>query len=156
MNLRRPIFPALALALVATAAAQTVNTKLINRTQDRIAALYQHQDQRAAPPEARSNPFRIGGDAATPMLPAGPGESAPVDPASRDALLLRQAAATIKVTGVFNIAGRMHIAVNQSTYREGALIPVPLPGETVFVRVVEITMRSATLRLEDAELTIKF
>lgn len=156
MNPRRPIFLGLVLITVATAAAQPANTKLIKRTQDRIAALYQHHDRRAEPPEPRSNPFRIGGDAATPMLPTGPGETAPVDPTSRDALLLRQAAATIKVTGVVNIAGRMHIAVNQSTYREGALIPVQLPGETVFLRVGEITMRSATLRLEDAELTIKF
>ena len=156
MNRRLLFLLSLALATAATAAAQQVNAKLLKRTQDRITLLYLYHDRRPASPEARSNPFRAGSDAATPQLSAGPGETAPADRTARDTLLLNQAAATIRVTGVVNIAGRMHIAVNQSTYRTGSVIPVPLPGEVVFLRVGEITMKSVTLRLDEAELTLKF
>ncbi len=86
---------------------------------------------------------------------SSPGDNS-VNPAGNDIQLLRQAAATIKITGVVIIAKRMHIAVNQSTYREGGLIPVQLPGEMVFLRVVAITQKSVTLRLGEAEETLKF
>ncbi len=155
MNLSR----LLSLGLVALAAgpfagAQTVNAKFIKRTQDRIAALYQRHDQRAPAPGERGNPFRVGGE--IPVTPQPGTGTETISDASRDVLLLRQAAATIKVTGVVNVANRMHIAVDRSTYREGGVIPVQLPGEMVFLRVVEITPRSAVLRLHEAELTIKF
>lgn len=155
MNLTRlSLLCLLAIAAGPLACAQTVNAKLIKRTQDRIADLYQRHDQRPAPPGERGNPFRIGGDVPTNPQPEAGGEKIP--DASRDELLLRQAAATIKVTGVVNVANRMHIAVDRSTYREGGVIPVQLPGEMVFLRVGEITPRSVVLRLRDAELTIKF
>ncbi len=155
MNLSRPILLGLvALAAGPLAGAQTVNAKFIKRTQDRIAALYQRHDQRAPAPGERGNPFRVGGELPVTPQPAAGGEV--VTDASRDVLLLRQAAATIKVTGVVNVANRMHIAVDRSTYREGGVIPVQLPGEMVFLRVGEVTPRSAVLRLRDAELTIKF
>lgn len=144
----------LALAAGSYAGAQTVNAKLIKRTQERIAALYQHQDQRAPAPGERGNPFRVGGELPATPQPAAGGEVLP--DASRDTLLLRQAAATIKVTGVVNVANRMHIAVDKSTYREGGVIPVQLPGEMVFLRVGTITPRSVVLRLRDAETTLKF
>ena len=137
------------------AQAPQVNTKLLKRTQERITALYQYHDQRPAAPGERGNPFRIGGDVVSPLPSDKPGDSS-VNPAGQDIQLLRQAAATIKITGVVNIAKRMHIAVNKSTYREGGLIPVQLPGEMVFLRVVEITQKSVTLRLGEAEETLKF
>lgn len=155
MSLSRSIL--LGLVTLATgplAGAQVVNAKFIKRTQDHIAALYQRHDQRAPAPGERGNPFRLGGEIPTTPQPAAGSEV--VSDASRDILLLRQAAATIKVTGVVNVANRMHIAVDRSTYREGGVIPVQLPGEMVFLRVVEITPRSAVLRLREAELTIKF
>ena len=155
MNLSRCIILGLVtLAAGALAGAQTVNAKFIKRTQDHIAALYQRHDQRAPAPGERGNPFRVGGEIPTTPQPAAGSEV--VSDASRDILLLRQAAATIKVTGVVNVANRMHIAVDRSTYREGGVIPVQLPGEMVFLRVAEITPRSAVLRLRDAEMTIKF
>lgn len=155
MNLSRAILLGLAtLAAAPLAGAQVVNAKSIKRTQERIAALYQRHDQRAPAPGERGNPFRVGGEIPATPQPSAGGEV--VSDASRDELLLRQAAATIKVTGVVNVANRMHIAVDRSTYREGGVIPVQLPGEMVFIRVTEITPRSAVLRLREAELTIKF
>lgn len=136
------------------AGAQTVNAKLIKRTQERIATLFQRHDRRDPAPGERGNPFRVGGDVPVVTQPANGGEV--VSDASRDELRLRQAAATIKVTGVVNVANRMHIAVDKSTYREGGVIPVQLPGEMVFLRVGEITPRSVVLRLHEAELTLKF
>jgi hypothetical protein len=139
----------------APAQAPQVNAKLLKRTQERITALYQYHDNRPAAPGERGNPFRIGGEVVAPLPSDKPGDSI-VDTAGHDIELLRQAAATIKITGVVNIAKRMHIAVNQSTYRVGGLIPVQLPGEMVFLRVVEITQKSVTLRLGAAEETLKF
>lgn len=156
MNRRLPIFLCLLLAAAGPAAAgPQINAKLLKRTQERIAALYRNHDQRPAAPSERSNPFRLGGEVVVSTQPnqtTDPG----TDSAARDIQLLRQAAATIKITGVVNIAKRMHIAVNQSTYREGAVIPVQLPGEMVFLRVGAITQKSVTLRLHEAELTLKF
>jgi hypothetical protein len=155
MNLSRLFSLSLvALAAGPLAGAQTVNAKFIKRTQDRIAALYQRHDQRAPAPGERGNPFRIGGE--IPVTPQPGSDAETISDASRDVLLLRQAAATVKVTGVVNVANRMHIAVDKSTYREGGVIPVQLPGEMVFLRVGEITPRSAVLRLREAELTLKF
>ncbi len=155
MNLSRLIFLGLVtLAAGPLAGAQTVNAKLIKRTQERIAALYQRHDQRAPAPGERGNPFRVGGEIPATPQPSAGGEV--VSDASRDELLLRQAAATIKVTGVVNVANRMHIAVDRSTYREGGVIPVQLPGEMVFLRVGTVTPRSVVLRLRDAETTLKF
>ncbi len=156
MTPRLPFLLCLLLAAGTAAADPLVNTKLLKRTQERIATLYHSHDQRPVAPEERSNPFRAGGDVAMPLQSTLPGENPAADASARDALLLRLASATIKVTGVVNIAGRMHIAVNQSTYREGAVIPVPLPHETVFLRVGAITSKSVTLRLEEAEVTLKF
>jgi len=145
------------LLAVASAPAQVpqVNAKLLKRTQERITALYRHHDNRPAAPGERGNPFRIGGDLVTPLPSDKPGDNS-INPAGNDIQLLRQAAATIRITGIVNIAKRMHIAVNQSTYHEGGLIPVQLPGEMVFLRVVEITQKSVTLRLGEAEETLKF
>lgn len=155
MNLTRLFSLGLAaLAAGPFVGAQTVNAKFIKRTQDRIAALYQRHDQRAPAPGERGNPFRVGGE--IPVTPQPGAGTEVISDASRDVLLLRQAAATIKVTGVVNVANRMHIAVDRSTYREGGVIPVQLPGEMVFLRVGEITPRSAVLRLREAELTLKF
>lgn len=156
MNRPLSIFLCLLLA-AATAPAQApqVNAKLLKRTQERIAALYQYHDQRPAAPGERGNPFRIGGDVVAPEQSGQPGDAS-VSAVGRDIQLLRLAVATIKITGVVDIAKRMHIAVNQSTYREGAVIPVQLPGEMVFLRVGEITQKSVTLRLGEAEETLKF
>ena len=145
----------LVFAASAPAQAPQVNAKLLKRTQERIKALYQYHDNRPAAPGERGNPFRIGGDVVAPLPSDQPGDNS-VNTAGHDIALLRQAAATIKITGVVNIAKRMHIAVNQSTYREGGLIPVQLPGEMVFLRVVEITQKSVTLRLGEAEEILKF
>jgi hypothetical protein len=154
---RRLIIILSLLLAAASAPAQVpqVNAKLLKRTQERIKALYQYHDNRPAAPGDRGNPFRIGGEVVDPQASDQPGDNS-VNTVGRDIELLRQAAATIKITGVVNIAKRMHIAVNKSTYREGGLIPVQLPGEMVFLRVVAITQKSVTLRLGEAEETLKF
>ena len=149
------IFCFLLAAASAPAQVPQVNAKLLKRTQERITALYRYHDNRPAAPGERGNPFRLGGDVVTPLPSDQPGDNS-VNPAGNDIQLLRQAAATIKITGVVIIAKRMHIAVNQSTYSEGGLIPVQLPGEMVFLRVVAITSKSVTLRLGEAEETLKF
>ncbi len=137
---------------------QSVTNPLAPRfkqVRDRIDALFQHRN---APPlalEPQQNPFRVPG-AARPTGPAGTG-TAVVVPAPADNLaLLQQAAAALKVSGVFEIGGRSHLVINARPYKQGDVVQAQAQGERVYLRVKEISKRSVTLALNDAEMTLKY
>ena len=94
----------------------------------------------------------MGGDGDTagnpPLLP-------PPEPQS-DATLLELGAATLKVSGIFEIPGRTHVMINGRSYKEGDVVPAQIKGETIYLRVREIARRSVILALNEAETTLKF
>jgi hypothetical protein len=123
------------------------------QVRDRIDALFRRRGEAPPPSDPRFNPFRLPGAAET-AAPAA-GGPAPVA-AGTPQTLLQQAAATLKVSGVFEISGKSHLVINGRPYRQGDVVQAQVQGETVYLRVKDIAKRSVTLALNDAELTLKF
>lgn len=128
------------------------------QVRDRIDDLYRHRNEPPSPPDARSNPFR------TPGVPiAGPVASAPrpdeaslTPDAASNLSLLQQSVATLRVSGVFEVGGRSHLVINKRSYKEGDVVQTQVQGEPVYLRIREISKRSVTLELNEAEMTLKF
>jgi hypothetical protein len=132
------------------------NAKLIEATQVRIESLFKYHDKPATLPTEKSNPFRPEDGLAgyTSNLP--PGATGAEQTANRDATLLKQAVADIKISGVVNMGDQMQIAANGLIYKEGSIILVHVVTETVFVRVMKITAKRATFRLGESVITVRF
>ena len=128
------------------------------QVRDRIDVLFQHRNEPPPPPDARSNPFRTPGATPLPAPSAGPkgGETALAPDMATDLSLLQQSVATLRVSGVFEIAGRSHLVINARPYKEGDVIQTQVLGEAVYLRVREISKRSVTLELNEAQMTLKF
>lgn len=130
-----------------------------NQTRARIGALFEHRNEAPSPPQARSNPFRPAGPLiTTPREPtpagAGDGVAAPDDGSTLG--LLQQSAATLKVSGTFEIGGTTHLVINRRPYKEGDVVPTQVGSEAVYLRVRSISDRSVTLVLDGTEMTLKF
>lgn len=166
------LVPAVAAALPAAAASaptpaapapapkQSVANPLAPRfkqVRERIDALFHHRNEPPAPLDPKHNPFRMPG--ARPVAPVPEGTvaaaAAPV-PEADNLVQLQQAAATLKVSGVFEKGGRSHLVINARPYQQGDVVQTLVQGEKVYLRVKEISKRSVTLALHDAELTLKF
>lgn len=131
--------------------------------EDRLAVLFRHRQGKK--PDLTRNPFQaptapVVAVAAPPPVPGEPGTK-PADTgeaasaAGASLALLQQAAATLKVTGNLESGGQFRVMINSRPYQEGDLVPTLVAGETVYVRVKEISGRSVTLALNDAEMTLK-
>lgn len=131
------------------------------QVRDRIAALFHLRNETPAPPDPRANPFRPSGPAAS-VAVATPGSASPLtlapepDQPGGDLALLQQAVATLKITGVVELRGEAHIGINTKLYKKGDVVQAVAQAQPVYLRVREITRRSATLTLNDAEMTLKF
>ncbi len=144
----------------ASAPKQSVPNPLAPRfkqVRERIDALFLHRNAPPEPLDPKHNPFRSPGD--RPVVPVAEGlvaeTVAPAAPA--DALAqLQQAAATLKVSGVFEKGGRSHLVINARPYQQGDVVQTLVQGEKVYLRVKEIAKRSVTLALHDVEMTLKF
>lgn len=125
----------------------------------RIDALFAHRGEAVAAPDPRTNPFRPPGTLVAAKAEGGappqPNPPAVVAPAS-DLALLQQSAATLKVSGIFEIGGTSHLVINGRPYKAGDVVPAQVNGETVYVRVRTIAKPNVTLALKDAEMTINF
>ena len=146
------------------AAKAPVNPALSPRflqVRERIDALFRYRNGMSPPPDPRLNPFRPPGSApaATPAPASKPdplaGGSIPA-PLSSDLELLQQAVATLKVSGVLEIAGRSHLVINTKPYKIGEVVQTKVKGESVFLRVRNISRNSVTLGLNSTEMTLKF
>lgn len=143
---------------------QSSMTTRFKQVHERVTTLFQHRNEPPAPVEPRHNPFRTPG--AAPIAPPsieGDGASRPLVGSDYSGLapgsslaLLQQGAATMKVSGIFEIGGRAHLVINSRPYKEGDVVQTLVQGETVYLRVKEISKRSVTLSLNDAEMTLKF
>ena len=70
--------------------------------------------------------------------------------------LLQDAAATLRVSGIFEIGGKQHLVINSRPYKEGDVIQTQVQGNTVYLRIRQIARNSMVLVLNQAELTVKF
>ncbi len=128
------------------------------QVRERIDALFQHRQEPPPPPDPKDNPFRVPGGAAAAVPGAdAAGAAAPAPVAPMDNLaLLQQAAASLKISGVFEMGGRSHLVINARPYKQGDVIPAMARGERIYLRVREISRGSVTLVLNEAELTLKY
>ena len=137
------------------------------QVRDRIESLFQNRNDAPPPLEPRFNPFRTPGSVPPPPVatvttppPANsdgtPAAPVPPPPSSTNLAILQQAVATLKVSGVFEIGGKSHLVINARPYKEGDVVQTLVQGETIYLRVREISKRSVTLVLNDAEMTLRF
>lgn len=131
------------------------------QVRDRVDSLFQLRNDPPPPPDPSANPFRPSGPAsAVPVGPAAPGEPVPVaiptEQATGDMARLQQAVASLKITGVVERSGVSLVGINAKLYKKGDVVQTTTQGQTVYIRVRDITGRTATLGLEEAEMTLKF
>jgi hypothetical protein len=125
------------------------------QVRDRVDALFRLRNEPPAPPDIRTNPFRLPGSGN--VAPATrPDEPPPTPAAVSNLSLLQDSMATLRVSGVFEISGRSHLVINGRPYKEGDVVQTQVRGEAVYLRVREISKHTVTLALHDAEMTLKF
>ena len=113
----------------------------------------------AALPADPPNPFS--GVAGGIVLPT-PGERArPILPASarpgeESAETLARAASRLRIGGIIRMRDYVQIVINDTPWREGESILVEREPRPVRVQIVRIQPGQLTLRLDDAEMTLRF
>ena len=132
------------------------------QVRERIDVLFQNRNETPPPPNPRLNPFRPPG---LPVSNPDPAQlspdlglsltPAPVIPAS-DLARLQEGVATLKVSGTFEKDGRLYLVINAKPYKNNDVIQTQVQGEPVYMRVREISRRSVTVALNDAEMTLRF
>lgn len=70
--------------------------------------------------------------------------------------LLARFASRLRITGLIRIKDQVHVIINDSPWREGDFIIVNREPRLVQLQVVRIQPGLLTLRLEDAELVLRF
>jgi len=125
------------------------------QVRDRIADLYQHRNETPPAPDPKLNPFRTPGSAVV-LVGDELVRDMRVPPPASTLAVLQQAAATLKVSGTFEIGGTSYLVINARPYKSGDIVQTQVGGESVYLRVREISRRSVTLALNDAEMTLKF
>ena len=124
---------------------------------ERIDALFLHRNEPPPPLDPKHNPFRAPGARVAAPLPEGVVAANPAPLPQADSLAqLQQATATLKISGVFEKGGRSHLVINARPYQQGDVVQTLVQGEKVYLRVKDISKRSVTLVLYDAEMTLKF
>lgn len=126
-----------------------------NQVRDRIGALFQHRNAPPPPLDPAHNPFRLPGTG-VPVPVATGREREPAPPPADTLTLLQQAVATLKISGVFERAGRSHLVINARPYKEGDVLQTQVKGEPVYLRVKKIIKGGVTLDLNGAETVLNY
>jgi hypothetical protein len=137
----------------------------------RIDALLKRRQQPEPLPAEAPNPFAL--QANIPTVPnlgresaaaAGGAEPAPVIVAQSDeelvtsntAELLARFASRLRITGMIRLKDQVHIIINETPWKEGDYLIIN-QGRRIFrLQVMRIQTGQLTLRLEDAELMLRF
>ena len=144
---------------VASAAKAPPLSPRFRQIRDRIDALFQHRNAALPPLDPTLDPFRPPGAvpaAPLPQISNSSGAKVPVVVPSSGVKLLQDAAATLRVSGIFEIGGKQHLVINSRPYKEGDVIQTQVQGNTVYLRIRQIARNSMVLVLNQAELTVKF
>lgn len=165
----RPI-TLLALALLLTLPASgsaPLEAKVYKRTNGIIEAIFRLRDQPLPFVNARNNPFRDPGTRLPPeATPDTTETTVATDETTEteeeeeeemdDAELLRLSAETLKVTGVMQVGGQTRLSINRGNYAVGDILQVRYDRQVVDLRVITITEKSVTFRLNEAEFVLNF
>jgi hypothetical protein len=149
----------LLLAVAGNLAAQTSASSEIKRISDRyaltrarISALLDMRLQPVALPANPPNPFYQAVEETTPAVHEEP--AAPDTSNLEDIDVLRKYAATLKVSGVIQLNGVLHLSVNNAPIKAGDVLTVGPKDHPVYLKLVALTPSEFTLGLNDATLNV--
>jgi hypothetical protein len=135
------------------------------QVRDKITTLFEHRNEPPTPPDPRTNPFRPPGAAVVAAPPStAPAASSdfPLSPAAEpeppgsDFTRLQESVAALKFGGTLERGGHLYLMINGKPYKDNEVVQAQLQGETVYLRLRQISRTSVTVVLNDAELTKKF
>jgi hypothetical protein len=107
----------------------------------------------ATPGSPRDNPPAAVAPEPPALAPAPPGEEAD---ASNPTELLARFASRLRITGVIRLKDQVHIIINDSPWKEGDYLIVNQGARILRLQVARIQPGQLTLRLEEAELVLRF
>lgn len=140
----------------------------------RIDALLQRRQKPEPLPVDPPNPFALAagmsGGAAPVREPGspGPGPAVPTAPApvpvraeeeegsANTAELLARVASRLRITGLIRLKDQLHIIINDNPWKEGDSLVINQGARILRLQVTRIQPGQLTLRLEDAELVLRF
>lgn len=95
--------------------------------------------------------------AATPATPsANSAAAAGPDRSAEDAEVLARYASRLRITGLIRVKGQVHVIINDTPWKEGDAIIVSRDPVLVQLQVARIQPGQLTLKLDDAELVLRF
>lgn len=163
-----PVLGLLAGLLYAAPARPAAESALIRQ---RIDALLQRRQKPEHLPTDPPNPFALsaaapgnpiplreppgpGGSPGTPaVIVGGAGEDAGTATTTE---LLARLASRLRITGLIRIKDQLHAIINDNPWKEGDYLVINQGGRIVRLQVARIQPGQLTLRLEDAELVLRF
>ncbi|HYC70975.1 MAG TPA: hypothetical protein VEB66_07210 [Opitutaceae bacterium] len=150
---------ALLLATAPLCVGSTATAARSQRIRAQIDALLAVRRKPPPLPVDPPNPFAaasagtvVAGDRVAPSLPAG----APIAESRSNAAILARLASRVRIGGLIRINDQHQIVINDSPLREGDSFVVEREPRIIQVQVARIAPGQLTLRLEDAELTLRF
>lgn len=155
-----PARPLLLLALLAASIAGAVTvpgageSRLIRQ---RIDELLLRRRNPAPLPMDPPSPFVVLANPGAALAPAAT-EPAPrrVEAPPGNAEQLARLASRLRITGLIRIKEQLHVIINDSPWKEGDYIAVESGTGLLQLQVLRVQAGQLTLRLEDAELVMRF
>ncbi|MDD3179084.1 MAG: hypothetical protein PHQ04_01895 [Opitutaceae bacterium] len=138
--------------------ATPISSEKLAQTRAKIDTLYRNRLRPPPSPAAHTDPFRIGEavDSTTRDAPPSADSSAITSEAIpvSDSVILQHVADGLRINGLVKIGGRLHVVLNESTYKEGDILSARYQGSPVLLRVRRITPTQVTLALNAAETSL--
>jgi hypothetical protein len=134
------------------------------RIRRQVDALLKMRLQPVPLPLEPPNPFIpvAGGPGATAAGPgsvttsANPAPGPVPDDSVEDAEVLARYASRLRITGLIRVKGQVHIIINDTPWKEGDAIIVSREPTLVQLQVTRIQPGQLTLKLDEAELVLRF
>lgn len=129
---------------------------------ERIYGLYHYRNETPPAPNPATNPFRPPGAAPVSTPPASSGgrgetpSTAVSQVSTADLALLQQSVAALKVSATMEKDGKMHVVIKGKPYKQGDVIQILSQGETVYLRVRQVSRNSIIFALNETEMTLRF
>lgn len=155
--LPRLLLPFLAAALTGLAQPPDPGAERSDRLRRQIEALLGPRRAPVALPVDPPNPFSLA--AAGTITPAPAVARAPAPAAAEEAsnaATLARLASRLRIGGLIRLRDHMQVVINDNPWREGDVFVVEREPQLIQLQVVRIAPGQLTLRLADAELTLRF
>lgn len=150
------------LAGCASLAAQPVTVPTLGprykQTRERAEILFGRRNGNLPLPDPAAALFQTAVET-TPTTTPTPKNPATEKPVASDESLLNEILALLTKTkggGLVLVGNRTVLTYGQKVYREGDILPVPIRGENVHVRITRISGNAVTLSLNDNEVVWRF